>query len=310
MSTAPLSFNHFLRERGVHSDVRSLLYHLARGVKYINFAIRAGNTGKVGSENSSGEQQVALDVMADQLILDELHKSELCECVASEEQAACVDTSGPRGKFFVAFDPLDGSSLIDTNLAVGSIFGIWSNTDIINKRAEKGMLAACFAVYGPRITFTIAIKDKGTHEFELNDVGEFILTKADIKIDPETKYFAPGNLKAYAENGKYKAVTDYWLSQQRKLRYSGGMVPDLNHILCKGQGIFSYPADSQHSNGKLRLLFECAPMAFVFEEAGGAALNQAGERVLDTVVTEYHQRTPIFIGSKGEVENVVKMMSS
>lgn len=308
--SAPLSFNHFLRERGVDSNVRSLLYHLARGVKYINFSIRAGNTGKVGSENSSGEEQVALDVLADQLILDELRKSELCDCVASEEQVACTDVSGPRGKYFVAYDPLDGSSLIDTNLAVGSIFGIWENSEVLEKPVENGMLAACFAVYGPRITFVISIKGKGTHEFELNDVGEFILTEADITVAPETKYFAPGNLRAYAQDPKYKAVTDFWLAEQRKLRYSGGMVPDLNHILAKGNGIFSYPADNENTNGKLRLLFECAPMAFVFEEAGGAALNQAGGRILDTIVTDYHQRTPIFIGSKKEVEDIVQMMSS
>lgn len=309
MSDAPQSFNHFLRERGVDGDVRSLLYHIARGVKYINFSIRAGNTGKITSENSSGEQQMALDVMADQLILDELEKSELCQRVASEEQEACVDFNGPRGKFFVAFDPLDGSSLVNANLAIGSIFGVWSDAEVFGRPAKENMVAACYAVYGPRITLTIAIKDKGAHEFELNDVGEFILTKADIEIAPETKYFAPGNLRACMDNPKYYAVMQGWLERQQKLRYSGGMVPDLNHILCKKQGVFAYPADNEHAHGKLRLLFECAPMALIFNEAQGSALNQAGEEILDTVVSDYHQRTPIFIGSRNEVARVVKMLA-
>lgn len=302
------SFNHFLRERGVENDVRSLLYHIVRGVKYINFAIRAGNTGKIKTENSSGEQQMALDVMADQLIMDELNKSELCSQIASEEQETCVHFDAPRGNYFVAYDPLDGSSLVNANLAIGSIFGVWESPDVMDKSAEEGMVASCFAVYGPRITLTIAIKGKGTHEFELNDVGEFILTKADIEVAPETKYFAPGNLRACVDNPKYNAVMQDWLKKQRKLRYSGGMVPDLNHILCKGQGIFTYPADSEHADGKLRLLFECAPMALVFEEAKAAALNQRGERVLDTIVNDYHQRTPIFVGSSAEVETVVGML--
>lgn len=308
MENLPLSFNHFLRERGVHSDVRSLLYHIARGVKYINFSIRAGNTGKISSANSSGEQQMALDVMADQLIMDELQKSELCSVIVSEEQETCVKFDAPRGNFMVAYDPLDGSSLVSANLAIGSIFGVWEDPEVMGRATGEGMQAACFAVYGPRITLVISIKDKGTHEFELNDVGEFILTKADIKVAPETKYFAPGNLRACAEDPKYSAVMQDWLAKQRKLRYSGGMVPDLNHILCKGQGIFSYPADTEHTSGKLRLLFECGPMAFVFEEAGGTALDQSGQRILETVVTDYHQRTPIFIGSKGEVQRVVDMM--
>ena len=305
----PQSFNYFLRERKVERDVRSLLYHIARSVKYINFSIRAGNTDKVATQNFFGEEQAAMDVLSDKIIARELEKSGLVKVVASEEQEACVEYEAHRGEYFVAYDPLDGSSLIDSNLAIGSIFGIWNTSDILGEAVGKNMVAACYAVYGPRITLVIAVKGKGTHEFELNDVGEFILTRADMKIKEHTRYFSPGNLLAYSEDPAYKKVTDFWLREQRKLRYSGGMVPDLNHILCKGEGIFAYPKDQKHTKGKLRLLFECAPFSFIFREAGGVGKNQKGQEILETIVEHYHQTTPIFIGSKQEVETVVELMN-
>jgi len=247
------SFNHFLREKGVKNDVRSLLYHIARAVKYINFSIRSGNTGKVSTENSFGEQQLAMDVLPDKIIAKELEQSELAKIIVSEEQENCIEFPAPRGNFFVAYDPLDGSSLVDANLAIGSIFGIWDNPDVLGKPVEENMVASCYSVYGPRITLVISIKDKGTHEFELNDVGEFILSREDIKIEEETNYFAPGNLRCCNENPKYKTVVDNWISDKKTLRYSGGMVPDLHHITCKGNGIFAYPRDQKNKNGKLRL---------------------------------------------------------
>ncbi|MDH3324283.1 MAG: fructose-bisphosphatase class I, partial [Candidatus Peregrinibacteria bacterium] len=166
------SFNHFLREIGVSNDLRSLLYHIARSVKYINFSIRAGETGTCGSQNSFGENQLALDVLSDKIIMEELGKSELAAMIISEEQENAIKFPAPRGKFVVAYDPLDGSSLVDANLAIGSIFGIWEGEEVIGKTGGD-LQAACYAVYGPRITLTIAVKGLGTHEFELNDVGEF-----------------------------------------------------------------------------------------------------------------------------------------
>ncbi len=303
------SFNHFLRERGTDPDVRSLLYHIARSIKYINFSIRAGNTEKIATQNSFGEEQMALDVLADKIISTELEKSELAKVIASEEQETCIEYEAHRGNFFVAYDPLDGSSLVNANLAIGSIFGIWDTPDVIGQKAGENMVAACYAVYGPRITMTIALKDKGVHEFELNDVGEFILTRSDITIKDDTKYFAPGNLRAVAENSKYRLVMERWLDRQQKLRYSGGMVPDLHHILSKGNGIFCYPSDEDHENGKLRLLFECAPFSFIFEEAKGVGKDQFNQAVLDITVEHYHQNTTIFVGSKNEVSEVLEIMA-
>ncbi len=298
-------FNHFLRSRGVSNELRSLLYHIARAVKYINFSLRAGNTAALGSHNIFGETQLKLDMLADGLISKELEKSELAAIIASEEQEKTKSFPAPRGKFGVSFDPLDGSSLVDANLAIGSIFGIWDTDKFVGVTPRKNLVAACYAVYGPRIILTIAVKGKGVHEFELNDVGEFCLMKESLELKADSKYFAPGNLRATCGNEKYLKLIQGWIKECRTLRYSGGMVPDLHHILSKSEGIFSYPRDEKHPNGKLRLLFECAPFSLIFEEAGGAALNQDGKTILDTKITEIHQCTPIFIGSKNEVRKAV-----
>ncbi|PID70838.1 fructose-bisphosphatase class I [bacterium DOLZORAL124_38_8] len=303
------SFNHFLREKGVPNDVRSLLYHIARAVKYINFSLRAGNTGKTDGQNCQGEEQLQLDVMADLIIQDELKKSELVRTCISEEIKEAMIFDAPRGEYTVAYDPLDGSSLVDANLAIGSIFGIWEGSELVGKTA-RDQVAACYAIYGPRVTFVIAIKNGGTHEFELNDVGEFILVSQDLQVADVSKYFAPGNLRASIENKRYLELIQSFILEGRTLRYSGGMVPDLHHILKKGQGIFCYPGCQKHPNGKLRLAFECAPFSFIFDQAGGMAKTVDGLNLLDKPVTKIHERTTIFIGSKQEVTQAVDFLQN
>ena len=302
-------FNHYLRQKGVSSEIRSILYHIARATKYINFSLRAGNTGKLELQNFSGETQLKLDVMADRIIAEELCKSGLAACIASEEQDEVQCFAAERGKFSIAYDPLDGSSIVDANCSIGSIFGIWEGDHFLGKKGDD-IVAACYSIYGPRVRLIIALRGKGTHEFELNDVGEFVIVKPDIKIQKDnTKYFAPGNMRAAQDDPKYYQLIQDWILSGRTLRYSGGMVPDLHHILTKEQGVFVYPAGKQYPNGKLRMLFECAPFSLIFEESGGASLNQQGVRVLETPITDIHQRTTIFIGSERDVERSVKALA-
>lgn len=301
------SFNHTLREQETPSDVRSILYHIARGVKYINFSLRAGNTGVAKSQNSSGEDQLTLDVLSDKIIIEQLEYSQLVACCASEEQEELMYFPAPRGKYTVAYDPLDGSSLVDANLTIGSIFGIWEGGELIGKKG-KDLVASAYAIYGPRVELIVALKGKGVFIFEMNDVGEFMLVGQKIALKDVSKYFAPGNLRATAICPKYLKLVEQYISEGRTLRYSGGMVPDLHHILKKGEGIFTYPGCSKHPNGKLRLAFECAPFAMIFEEAGGIALDVHGTNILDLEVEKQHQRTTIFIGSKGEVQNAVEAL--
>ncbi|MCK5611877.1 fructose-1,6-bisphosphatase, partial [Candidatus Pacearchaeota archaeon] len=208
--------------------------------------------------------------------------------------------------YSVAYDPLDGSSLVETNLSIGSIFAIYEGEGFIG-RTGREMVAAVNVVYGPRTTLLYTM-GKGTHEFTLNDVGEFTLTQENLQLKDVARNFAPGNLRAANINDKYRKLLNYWMDEEYTLRYSGGMAADINHILKKGQGIFTYPPNPpKYPDGKLRLLFECNPFSFLVEQAGGSSSN--GEiDILDMKVEDWHQRTPIYIGSKKAVEKVIEMM--
>lgn len=292
-----------------HDSLRHLINYIARAAKYINYSLQMGDLGGAGSQNSFGEDQLELDVMADKTILNNLMICRLVSNVISEEQekeTSCQPKNDHGKSYSVCYDPLDGSSLVDTNLAIGSIFGIYESGGFEGKTG-RDQVAALYVVYGPRTTLTYTI-GKGVHEFVLNDVGEFTLATENLKVSEKATHFAPGNLRAVAQNEKYKSLMDHWMMEGYTLRYSGGMTPDINHILNKGQGIFTYPAlPPKYPEGKLRLLFECNPMAFLVEQAGGAASD--GEMdILDIKIEDPHQRTPIYIGSKEEVKRAVDML--
>lgn len=294
--------NRFLEKEGVEKELAELLGAIARAGKYVAHALRTGDLGLAGTSNLYGEHQLALDVLADKVFTEHLRATNLVHTIASEEQDG-EEILHKKGLFSVAFDPLDGSSLVDTNLAVGAIFGIFSGAGFIG-RTGREMVAACYLVFGPRTIFVVALPGK-TMEFTLNELGEFMSSRAPFKIAPEAKTFSPGNLRACREKADYTALVDKWRDRPLTLRYSGGMVPDIHAIFAKGSGIFAYPSYSKYPEGKLRLLFECAPLAFAAEQAGGKALDEHGAAILDLKITAVHQRTTIFLGSAEEVERGV-----
>ena len=312
---APMqTFDKFLQGKVNDEDLAGVLVTLSKAVKQISNQIRTAKTCAAGTENVYGEQQLALDVLSDQLIQDECRQNERIGLLASEELPDELRIGD--GEFAVAYDPLDGSSLVDVNLAVGSIFGVYRGQTFIGVKGDD-QLSSMIAVYGPRTTIVLAVaggegaagaEDTGVaatagasavNEFTLVD-GEFCLSKEGIKVG-EGKMFAPGNLRACAERQDYLELTNFWMKAGYTLRYSGGMVPDVNQILLKGKGIFSYPPHSKYPEGKLRLLFECAPMAFLMEKAGGAATD-GKVRILEKPLVKLDQRTPIYIGSREEVK--------
>jgi fructose-1,6-bisphosphatase I len=297
-----------LYESEASDSLRHLLVYISRAVKYIRHSIQMGDLGAAGTTNKSGEDQLALDVLADKIIMENIMICRLVSNAISEEQEkeTICDCGGKCGEYSVCWDPLDGSSLVDANLAIGSVFSIYREQGFVG-RTGRDQVAALYAVYGPRTTFVYSV-GKGVHEFTLNDVGEFTLTRENMTIADTTKHFAPGNLRAAHSDEKYKGVMESWMNDEYTLRYSGGMTPDVNHMLMKGAGVFTYPAyPPKYPDGKLRLLFECNPFAYLVEQAGGKALSYSGP-ILDIKIKELHQRTPIFIGSSKEVERVVEML--
>ncbi len=285
----------YLNENVREESLKSVLISLENAIKGISVSVKTTSTGKAGTSNVYGEEQIALDVVSDDILTKELSENKYVAVIASEEKED-EEILHENGQYACCYDPLDGSSLFDVNLTVGTIIGVYGSKTFLGVKGDE-QVAAIVAVYGPRTVIVLTVR-MGTVEFTLKD-GEFVMTNEKLTVD-EGEMFAPGNLRACSSNEKYFELVKYWIKNEYKLRYSGGMVPDIYQILVKGKGIFSYPGYPEAPEGKLRLLFECAPMALLLEEAGGAA-SDGKERILEKEVEALAQRSPIFIGSKGEV---------
>lgn len=301
---------HLMHHSKADNDLRHLIVDISRACKYISYAIQTTEAGLAGTQNEFGEDQLELDVVADNLIREFLCESGLVCCYISEEQPDVVELD-TKGEYSVVFDPLDGSSLVDANFAIGSIFGIYKGGDVIGSTPRE-QVAAMYVLYGPRTLLVVSVGNgKGVHEFILNDVGEFVLLRDHLGIGDDAKNYSPGNLRAITTNDGYKKAIDGWMSDEKTLRYSGCMVADIHHILSKGQGVFTNVgggADSKYPEGKLRHVFECGPFAYLVEEAGGAA-SDGSTAILDKAITTVDQRTPLIIGSKNDVDAVSSLVA-
>jgi len=263
----------------------------------IDKAIKTEDLGYIGDTNSSGENQLKLDVKSDYIIEEAFKSVSVVKDLISEEKEG-VFALHEDGKYTVCYDPLDGSSLVDVNLSVGSIFGIYEGNP-----QGSNLVASVYVVYGPRIELVIASRDgKPKHYRVINEEFTFI---DELSLNPKGKLNAPGGTQ---QNWlpHHKAFVDGLFAQGYRLRYSGGMVPDLHQILLKGGGIFSYPATSDVPNGKLRQLFEVMPFALVYEQAGGKAINDKNQRLLELVPSHPHDTTPCFFGSEYEINELIK----
>jgi len=268
---------------------------IKRSAIRIREAIEFDDTGYSENINSTGDTQLKLDIKSDLIIEEEFAKVPSIKEIVSEEKENKTPLHD-KGTYCVGYDPLDGSSLIDVNLSVGSIFGIYEGG-----YAGKNLKAAVYVVYGPRVELVIAEED--VKLYRLNKKGEFVFIK-EIQLKEKGKLNAPGATQMGWEP-RHKAMIDAIFQDGYRLRYSGGMVPDLHQILLKGGGLFSYPSTSDVPNGKLRMIFEVFPFAFVYEKAGGAAITGT-QRVLDLAPSHPHDTTPCFFGSRNEIERVKK----
>jgi sedoheptulose-bisphosphatase len=289
----------FLASKTQDKNLARLLMSMGEALRTIAFKVRTASCGATACINTFGDEQLAVDMLADKLLFEALRHSHVCKFAASEENPELVDMGGPEeGGFSVVFDPLDGSSIVDTNFTVGTIFGVWPGAKVAGTTG-RDMAAAAMGVYGPRTTYVIAIKGvPGTHEFLLMDEGKWIHVKETTQIN-EGKLFSPGNLRATFDNPKYEKLVNYWVSEKYTLRYTGGMVPDVNQIIVKEKGIFSN-VTSPSTKAKLRLAFEVAPLGLLIENAGGYSSN--GEKsVLDIPIGGIDDRTQCAYGSKNEI---------
>lgn len=243
---------------------------------------------------------MALDKWADDVLVNELKRTKLVRWISTEEQPGIIEINDPKNEFGVVIDPLDGSSLIDVNLAVGTIIGIYPG-----KVLEPGrtMIAAMYILYGPLTTLTFTAGD-GVHDFVMDEKGVFNLMEENVRIR-EGKIYAPGALrKDYIP--QHARFIDALEKDGYKLRFSGSFVADMHQILHKG-GLFTYPAFKGKEKGKLRLLFEANPIGKIISEAGGAISN-GKEDILSVKPGSIDERTPIYAGGKKEIELIEKFM--
>lgn len=308
-------------------ELSAILRDIGIACKIINQQVlKAGLVdilGKHGATNVQGEEQMKLDVFADETLINVLRSSADCAGIASEENddfIAFDDEYSVNSKYVVLFDPLDGSSNIDVNASIGTIFSIYKRVSPLGQPCTQEdflqpgskLMAAGYVIYGSSTMLVYATK-LGVNGFTLEpSIGEFCLSHKDLKCKEDGKIYSVNQGNSCKYHDGMKAYLDYCMEDDKESgrpfshRYIGSMVADMHRTLIKG-GIFMYPADKKNVNGKLRLQYECNPMSFLIEAAGGVATTGT-KRILDVQPTELHQRVPVFIGSKKMVEKAIEFV--
>jgi fructose-1,6-bisphosphatase I len=321
---------HIIEQEKLHpeatGELSKLLHDLSLAAKVISLEVNkaglADILGFTGDNNVHGEQVKKLDIFAHDMMIRAMDHGGHLGVMASEEEEDIIHIPAhfKKGKYVLLFDPLDGSSNIDANISIGTIFSIFKRVstegpgtleDCLQPGSQQ--VAAGYIVYGSS-TILVYTAGHGVHGYTLDpSFGEFILSHENIQIpskgkiysinEGNYKYWHPG-LKKYI---KYLQDEDENSDRPYSSRYIGSMVADIHRNLLYG-GIFMYPADSRHPNGKLRLIYECNPMSFIVEAAGGKS-SDGKNRILDILPQNLHQKTPIFVGSKEDVEMVESFLA-
>jgi fructose-1,6-bisphosphatase I len=312
----------------IPSQLRLLLEVVARACKSISQAVNKGDLGGVlgvaSTENIQGEMQKQLDIIANEVLIEANEWGGHLAAMASEEMDSIyvVPNRFPQGEYLLMFDPLDGSSNIDVNVSIGTIFSVLKKNnddpDAIEPVSEEDFLqpghqqvAAGYCVYGPQTTLVLTVGD-GVAMFTLDrEQGSFMLTKEHVQIPPDTQEFAINMSNMRHWDAPVKRYVDECLQGKEgprgkdfNMRWIASMVADVHRILTRG-GVFMYPWDKREPNkpGKLRLMYEANPMGWLIEQAGGAATN-GRQRILDLQPTQLHERVSVVLGSRNEVERI------
>ena len=309
----------------IPAQLRLLIEVVARACKSISQAVNKGALGGVlgatESENVQGEVQKKLDIIANEVLIEANEWGGHLAAMASEEMEGIylVPNRYPQGEYLLLFDPLDGSSNIDVNVSIGTIFSVLkkpegtgvSEQDFLQTGAKQ--VAAGYCVYGPQTTLVLTVGD-GVAMFTLDrEQGSFVLTQEGVKIPEDTKEFAINMSNMRHWDAPIKRYVDECLAGKEgprgkdfNMRWIASMVADVHRILTRG-GVFMYPWDKREPEkpGKLRLMYEANPMSFLIEQAGGAATN-CRQRILDIQPTKLHERVSVVLGSKNEVERITR----
>jgi fructose-1,6-bisphosphatase I len=315
------------RDKGhIPADLRLLLEVVARACKSISHAVNKGALGGVlgtaESENVQGEVQKKLDIIANEVLLEANEWGGHLAAMASEEMDSIylVPNRYPQGEYLLLFDPLDGSSNIDVNVSIGTIFSVLKKTEGSQGVTEqdflqpgKNQVAAGYCVYGPQTTLVLTVGD-GVAMFTLDrEQGSFVLTQENVQVPADTKEFAinMSNMRHWDE--PVRRYIDECLQGKEgprgkdfNMRWIASMVADVHRILTRG-GVFMYPWDKRepHKPGKLRLMYEANPMSWLIEQAGGASTN-GKQRILDLQPGQLHERVSVVLGSKNEVDRLTQ----
>jgi fructose-1,6-bisphosphatase I len=306
----------------INADLRLLIETVARACKAIGHQVNKGALAAMGAstgtQNVQAEEQKKLDVLSNEILLEANEWGGNLAALASEEmeQPAQIPSSYPRGEYLLLFDPLDGSSNIDVNISVGTIFSVLRCPPGLTRPDEKAFLqpgrsqvAAGFATYGPSTILVLTVGD-GAHGFTLDPyTSSFALTHPDIRIPADTAEFAINMSNQRRWEPPVRRYIDECLAgkdgprgKDFNMRWVASMVADVFRVLSRG-GIFMYPRDARYKEGRLRLMYEANPMAFIVEQAGGAATD-GRTPILDLKPTALHQRVGVVLGSKNEVDRV------
>jgi fructose-1,6-bisphosphatase I len=321
---------HLVEEQRLHNtipaELRLLIEVVARACKRISYEVSKGALGDIlgsaDTENIQGEVQKKLDVISNEILLEANEWGGHLAAMASEEMETIhpIPNRYPKGEYMLLFDPLDGSSNIDVNVSIGTIFSVLKAPEGMAEPTEEAFLqpgaaqvAAGYAVYGPQTMLVLTTGD-GVHCFTLDrEMGSWVLTQSNMQIPPTTKEFAINMSNKRHWHPPVQRYVDEMLAGKTgargkdfNMRWIASMVADVHRILNRG-GIFMYPADMRDPSqpGKLRLMYEANPMAMIVEQAGGMATDGVN-RIMDIQPTKLHQRVPVFLGSKEEVELVTR----
>jgi fructose-1,6-bisphosphatase I len=329
MSKKKVSLTRYLVEQQrvdghIPGDLRLLLEVVARASKSISQAVNKGDLGEVmgaaTTENVQGEMQKKLDIIANEVLIEANEWGGHLAAMASEEMEGIyvVPNRYPQGEYLLLFDPLDGSSNIDVNVSIGTIFSVLKKPEGSRGVTEEDFyqqgskqVAAGYCVFGPQTTLVLTVGD-GVAMFTLDrEEGAFVLTKEHVKVPADTQEFAINMSNMRHWDAPVKRYIDECLAGSEgprgkdfNMRWVASMVADVHRILTRG-GVFLYPWDKREPEkpGKLRLMYEANPMSWLIEQAGGAATN-GHQRILDIQPTKLHERVSVFLGSKNEVERI------